>query len=147
MCPLVLLNNSIAVCVYHRKSKCDINSLKSYLLVKEDPELYFSKIDTEKWKMSKGLCNSSIIMATKRNLFTVLTLCSHSGRRLNYSRFIELGIIFQFEINKCHMRSLLSNPLMVLWQSLSDRCEYKRALQPLSGDNEFTEKLRTDEVL
>lgn len=39
-------------------------------------------------------------MAKKINLFTVLALLySHSGSRLNYGPFIELGISFQFEIN------------------------------------------------
>lgn len=86
--------------MYHRKSKCDIYSLNFCLAVKGDLELPFSNLTLTNLKMSKGLFNSSSVMAKKRNLFTVLTLLySHSGSRLNYSSFVELGIRFQFEIN------------------------------------------------
>lgn len=43
-----MLSNSEAMHMYHRKSKCDINSLKLYLAAKWNPELPFSKINTDK---------------------------------------------------------------------------------------------------
>lgn len=68
--------------MYYRKSK--FIPLTSALQLKGILSYLFRNLTLTNLKMSKGLCNSSGVMAKKINLLTLLTLpFRHSSGRLN----------------------------------------------------------------